>query len=141
MIFRFVVQHLKWLVRVPLAPQLFDSFLLMVTAVFARERFRAIEAFEARALKLAGVSPCRHRFGGAGFVYAGREVAHLHGNGLLDVHLTAARSGAAVRSGRALPHHVLGHSSWVSFWVSARADVDSGIALLEEAMLLSRGSV
>ena len=30
--FRFVVRHLRWLARVPLAPQLFDALLLAWTA-------------------------------------------------------------------------------------------------------------
>ena len=46
MIFRFVVRRLRWLGRVPLLPQLFYAWLLLVTAVTDRPKLRAIEMLE-----------------------------------------------------------------------------------------------
>src|SRR5678815_1687201 len=90
--FRFVVRHLHWLTRVPLAPQFFDALLLAWTALFHRETLRAIEQLEVAALRLPDVERSSHRFGGLGFARNGREFAHVHGNGLLDVKLTSARA-------------------------------------------------
>lgn len=130
MIFEFIVRRLRWLARVPLAPQMFDALLLAWTALFHRERIAAMEAIEAYALGLPGVQPCPHRFGGTGFARAGREFAHLHGNGLLDVHLTRERAQTIVAAGGACPHHVFGPSAWVSFWVRAKSDVPDALRLL-----------
>ena len=132
MIFEFVVRRLRWLAKVPLAPHLFDTLLLTWTAVFHRDRFAALEALEVRALEFPGVRPCRHRFGGIGFLRGDREFAHLHGNGLLDVHLTRQRADLLVAAGRARPHHVFGPSAWISFWVRSGADLPNAVELLRE---------
>jgi hypothetical protein len=132
--FRFVVRHLHWLARVPLAPQLFDALLLAWTAAFRRETLRAIERLEAAALRLPDVERSSHRFGGLGFVRNGCEFAHVHGNGLLDVKLTSARAAELVSLRRAEPHHVFGPSAWISFWLRTPADCDPALALLVEAL-------
>ena len=46
MIFEFIVRRLRWLRRVPLAPQILDALLLVWTALFHREQFAALEAVE-----------------------------------------------------------------------------------------------
>ena len=131
---RFVVRHFRWLARVPLAPQLFDAFLLTWTALFHRETLRAIEALEASALAISGVSTAPHRFGGLGFVRKGREFAHIHGSGLLDVKLTRERAAKIVAAGRARPHHVFGPSAWISFQLRTRADCEAATAFLRAGM-------
>jgi len=127
---RFVVRYFRWLAHVPLAPELFDAFLLTWTAVFHPQTLRAIEALEAAALRLPGVSPARHRFGGLGFRRDGREFAHVHGNGLLDVRLTRERAAEIVAAGRAEPHHVFGPSAWISFQIRTMDDCGAALALL-----------
>src|SRR5262245_60022444 len=123
--FRYVVRHLRWLACVPFAPQFFDALLLSWTAVFHRETLRAIEHLETAALRLPGVERTSHRFGGLAFVREGREFAHVHGNGLLDVKLTPTRATEVVALGRAEPHHVFGPSAWISFWLRTRADCEA----------------
>ena len=135
--FRFVVHRLRWLARIPLAPQLFDAFLLAWTALFHRERLRAIEALQNSALRLSGVKGTTHRFGGFGFVRNGCEFAHIHGNGLLDVKLTRERASELIAAGLAEPHHVFGLSAWISFWLRSRDDCAPALLLLNEASLLA----
>ena len=130
MIFEFIVRRLRWLARVPLAPQVLDALLLAWTAVFHPEQLAALEALEVRALQLPGVRPCPHRFGGIGFARGGCEFAHLHGNGLLDVRLTRKCAESLVSAGLAHPHHVFGPSAWVSFWVRSEADLPNALMLL-----------
>ena len=93
-----------------------------------------MEALESGVLQLSGVATCLHRFGGMGFSYDGKEFAHLHGNGLLDVHLTKDRAAALVAAGRAEPHHVFGHSAWISFWMHSQEDVSAALTLIEEGV-------
>ena len=79
-------------------------------------------------------SPSRHRFGGFGFVRDGREFAHVHGNGLLDVKLTRERATQIVTAGRAEAHHVFGPSAWISFQLRTREDCEAALTLLNVAM-------
>ena len=139
MIFEFIVRRLRWLARVPLAPQVFDALLLVWTALLHREQLAAMEALEVRALQLPGVRPCRHRFGGIGFARDRFEFAHLHGNGLLDVRLTRECAEGMVVGGLAHPHHVFGPSAWVSFWVRSEADLPNALNLLRAGQRLSEG--
>jgi len=127
---RFVVRYFRWLAHIPLATQLFDALLLAGTAVFYPQTLRAIEALEAAALRLPGVSRVRHKYGGLGFARAGREFAHVHGNGLLDVKLTRERAAEIVAAGRAEPHHVFGPSAWISFQIRTVEDCEAALALL-----------
>jgi hypothetical protein len=133
MIFNFVVRRLRWLARIPGAPHLFEAYLMTWTVLFHRSRLAAIERIEEQILRDPGVRLCVHRFGGTGFVLGDREVAHLHGNGLLDVELGRDQADAVVQAGLAQPHHVLGHSAWVSFWVRTDDSVATALHLLRLA--------
>lgn len=132
--FRFVVRHSRWLARIPGAPQFLDAALLVWTALFHRERLAAIEAVEAAARTLSGVSLHPHRFGGTGFVAGETECAHLHGNGLLDCRFPLAQARELVRHRCAQPHHVFPRSGWVSFWIRSEQDVPDATALLQLAL-------
>ena len=132
-IFEFVVRRLRWLACVPLCPQWFDAMLLAWTGLFSRDRLKAMEAVVDHALQWPHVEPGWHRYGGMGFRRAGSEFAHLHGNGLLDVHLTVRDAAVAVAAGWARPHHVFGPSAWVSFWIRDAKDVPAAVRLLQLA--------
>jgi hypothetical protein len=133
MIFGFVVRRLHWMARVPGAPHLFEAFLLAWTAVFHRQRLTAMERIEREILPWPGVRLGVHRFGGTGFLRAGREFAHLHGNGLLDVHLPGQDAEGVVTAGLAQPHHLFGRSAWVSFWIQTEQCVPRALHLLRLA--------
>ncbi|MDB6173372.1 MAG: hypothetical protein JWL59_2683 [Chthoniobacteraceae bacterium] len=132
-LFNLVVRHAHWLARVPLLPQFFDAVLLTWTALWDRERLRAMELIEEAALEIPRVALCIHRFGGTGFAINGREFAHIHGNGLLDVFTGKTIARKLVAQGLAIPHHVFGDSAWASYWVRSAADVPDAIALLQTA--------
>lgn len=135
--FRFVVRHLRWLARVPLFPQIFDTALLVWTSLAHPSRLAAMEEIEKEALTLPGVRLRVHRLGGMEFARGGRELGHLHGNGLLDLFVGRAWRDALVAAGRAEPHHVFAQSGWISFWVRDRADTASALCLVEIAAELS----
>ena len=131
--FLWVVRHLRWLARVPLLPQLFDALLLGWTALFRRERVHAMDALEAGALALPGVTLHVHRLGGIEFHRAGRELGHVHGHGLLDVRLPRAEASELLAAQRVRPHHVMPRSGWVSFLLESEADVPFAVELLRRA--------
>ena len=133
MIFRFVVRRLRWLARIPLLPQLFDALLLVITAVTAPKKLRAIEVLEERACRMFGAQRQVHRFGGVGFFVSGAELGHVHGNGLVDAFIGRANRDRMLAEGKAQPHHVFPASAWVSSWMNDEADVDRVLALLRLA--------
>ena len=130
MIFRFVVWHLRWLARVPLLPQIFDALLLIVTILTRAQKFRAMEALEIRAGEALGATAGGHRFGGTAFIVGGREIAHVHGNGLFDALLPQAMRDKVIARGLAEPHHVFPASGWVSLWMRKEQDADAAMELL-----------
>jgi hypothetical protein len=132
--FGFVVRRMRWLGRVPGVPQVFDGMLLGWTALRHPRRLRVMEQVEAAALKLPGVRLSVHRLGGTGFSVEGRELGHLHGNGLLDVFTGQNAAAELVAAGRAEWHHVFGKSAWVSYWVRSEGDVAGATLLLEHAL-------
>jgi hypothetical protein len=131
--FRLVVRHLHWLARLPGFPQFFDAMLLAWSVLFHRRRLAAMEALEAAVLEFPGMELRIHRFGGVEFAIAGRELGHMHGNGLLDVHVGWKSAHNLIHTRRAEPHHVLGESAWVSFWIQSVEDVPEAVELLRIA--------
>ncbi len=134
MVFHWVVRHVRWLARVSGFAHLFDAWLLGWSCVFHRQRISAMEALEAVAKQTPGLQLGVHRFGGTAFVVAGREVGHIHGNGLLDVRLGIARAAEYIAAGRAIPHHVFPSSGWVSFQIESAQDAAPALKILHEAI-------
>jgi hypothetical protein len=132
--FRWIVRHLRWLARIPGVPHFFDTILFLGTAVFHPRRRAAMEVLEAEILRRLPCHLATHRLGGSAYRIEGREIAHLHGNGLLDVHLDRARAAAFIAAQRAEPHHALGPSAWVSYWLESPDDVPGALALIEAAV-------
>lgn len=139
MIFAFVVRRLRWLARVPLFPQIFDTILLIGTALFNWRALGLRESLEREACRSLGVELGVHRFGGVDFKLGGQELAHLHGNGLFDAFVGMSARENIVRSGMALPHHVFPRSGWVSFWIKTEADLPKALALMRAAQRYRTG--
>src|ERR1041385_5351355 len=62
-IFSFAVRRLKWLARIPGAPQIFGAMLLAATGVFYPARLRAISASESAVRGWSGMRVGVHRLG------------------------------------------------------------------------------
>lgn len=102
----------------------------------------------AEVLSWEGVTEHEHRFGGREFRLGRRELGHLHGVRLADLPFRKVVRDMLVETGRALPHHVLPESGWVSRPIADEEDVVEVIELfrlayerakLAEAVRLSRG--
>jgi hypothetical protein len=139
-IFAFVVRHLRWLAKVPGAPQVCDAALLFATVLLHPRRLRAISAVEKNAQQLPGVTVGPHRFGGIGFFLNGKESSHIHGNGLLDCFVGRANRDRLVRTANAQVHHVFPRSGWISFFVKGPADVEHAVELIQIACAYRGGA-
>ena len=80
-------------------------------------------------LNWAGVTAASHRFGGVEFKLGKRELGHLHGDRLADLPFPRRLRDELVQSGRAVPHHVLPDTGWVSFWIESEDDVPRAVEL------------
>jgi hypothetical protein len=108
------------------------------TAVFDQRRLRAIDLFLASAEANSELRHSVHRFGGTGFRCGAQEIAHVHGNGLLDAQVGRMHADALIREGAVEPHHVFGPSAWVSFWIRSEAGVATALDVLEFAREYTR---
>lgn len=132
--FTFVVRNFRWLARVPGAPQIFDAALLISTALFCPSRLRAISAVEKEAQRLPDVNLGLHRYGGIGFFFRGKEMSHIHGNGLLDCFVGRTNRDLLLQErGSVRAHHVFPRSGWISFFVKDRDDVERALELIQVA--------
>lgn len=77
----------------------------------------------------AGVTVEPHRFGGIEFRLGRRELGHLHGDRLADLPFTRKLRDMLVETGRALPHHVLPDTGWVSKPITGDEDADEVVEL------------
>ena len=78
-----------------------------------------------------GVTTHAHRFGGVEFRFGKRELGHLHGDPprLADLPFKRNVRDMLVETGRALPHHVMRDSGWVSKPISTAHDATEAIEL------------
>ncbi len=77
-----------------------------------------------------GVEISPHRFGGVEYRVGRREIGHLHPNGTLDLPFPMRIRRELVAAGRAVAHHMLPNTGWVTFRIRTEHDVPSALALL-----------
>ena len=93
------------------------------------------ELIRAAAVSWPGVTARPHRFGGLEYVLSERrEIGHVHGNSLVDIPLPRRLRDGAIAAGRAVPHHIMPDSGWVSIYLRAPGDVEAGIKLLRGSL-------
>jgi hypothetical protein len=84
-------------------------------------------------LRWPGVTEAPHRFGGVEFRLGKRELGHLHGDYLADLPFPVRVREELVWEGKAMPHHILPQSGWVSYPIRDEAAVPGAIALFRLA--------
>ena len=136
----FLARYFGFLRGVPLLPNAFDLLLWTWTTLFSPDRRRAMEALWCEVEGWDAVTGHAHRFGGREWRVGGREIGHLHGNGVLDVRLTRNVARERIAAGAACEHHVFPGTGWTSLPISGMADLDKAEALLRRAFEL-RGKV
>ena len=94
-----------------------------------QEAIEVRERIEAEVGGWEGVTAHPHRFGGVEFRYGRVELGHLHGGYLADLPMPKRVRDELVAEGRALPHHVLPDSGWVSRRIEAPDDADAVVEL------------
>jgi hypothetical protein len=83
-------------------------------------------------LSWPGVTVHPHRFGGIEFLFEGKEIGHLHGDYLVDLHLPKSNRDELIAGGRAEKHHMYPESGWVSVYLRSEADVHNAVEILRD---------
>lgn len=78
-----------------------------------------------------GITTLPGRFGSVTYELAGREVGHVHGNSHADLPLPKPIRNELVESGKALPHHVLPQSGWVTVPLSGEGAVENALGIFK----------
>jgi hypothetical protein len=127
----FLARYFAWVPRVfPWAPTIFDGILMLFALLFTPRRFIVQERLWNQILDLAGVSETSHRYGGREAVFQGRELCHIHGNGVLDFILPKGVDVPDALLPNIHPHHVYPNSRWRTILVSKSIDNAAVITLL-----------
>jgi hypothetical protein len=84
---------------------------------------------EREVLSWPNVTAHPHRFGGVEFQVNQHEIGHLHGDRLADLPFPVRVRRELVADGRALPHHILPDTGWVSYYLRSVDDLAGAIAL------------
>ncbi|MFC6991707.1 luciferase family protein [Haladaptatus sp. GCM10025707] len=77
-----------------------------------------------------GVTAESHRFGGVEFQLAGREIGHIHRNGMTDIPYPKRLRDALVEARLTGPHHLFPDAGWTTFYVTDAAGADRAVWLL-----------
>lgn len=80
------------------------------------------EKVETELMSWPGVTLQPHRFGGTEFQVNGREMGHMHGGRFADLPFPMSIRNELIRDGKALPHHVLPNSGWITFLINKEED-------------------
>jgi len=133
--FRFIVKYFGFLKVVPLLPHLFDTQLRLWALVSGSEIPQCLDDIEAEVLTWPGTTRTTHKYGGMQFNYKGKELGHIHSNGLLDMLFTRKIKEQLIKDGRVSDHHTFIKSGWISFYIRNNEDAVYAQYLLKTACL------
>ena len=127
----FLARYFAWVQRVfPWAPAIFDAMLMLWALTVTPRRFMVQERLWNQVLDLTEVSETSHRYGGREAVFQGRELCHIHGNGVLDFILPKGVDVPDALNTHIHPHHVYPNSRWRTIVVDRTLDTFAAISLL-----------
>jgi hypothetical protein len=131
--FAFIVKRLGFIKYIPFVAAAFDGMLRVHLLVTNRALMHTLDAVEKEVMSWKGVNIIVHKYGGTQFNIGRKEIGHIHGNGLMDVHFTKKQKQALLREGKAVEHHVLKGSGWISYYIRSEDDRQGAIGLLRMA--------
>ncbi len=96
---------------------------------------QSIERLIALLCQWEGVDCCPHRYGGTAMSLGMSEIARVHENGVLDIHLNEMLAGLLIRANKATPHSLYPESGWVNFHIHCESNLPNALWLLRVAYL------
>ncbi|WP_235032868.1 MULTISPECIES: luciferase domain-containing protein [Sphingobacterium] len=92
-----------------------------------------IDDLEENVERMPGTTVGIHKYGGTAFNYSGKEFAHVHSNGLVDILLNKELKKSLMMDGKIKDHHLFKNSGWISFYLYNKQDVAYACYLLQKA--------
>ncbi|NCD68837.1 hypothetical protein GSY63_05665 [Mucilaginibacter sp. R11] len=127
---------------VPGLALVFDNWLKIHTLLTRPDLLDWLDAIETEADKWENVTISTHKYGGTQFNYGGKEIGHIHSNGLLDMLLSRSIKQQLMQQGRIQDHHSFKNTGWISFYIHTKRDAGYALHLLQIGHeRLSKGSV
>lgn len=134
--FSFVVKYLGFLKQVPLMGLLFDCYLKLWMLFTKPELLSWLEEIEAEVITWPGTVSDLHKYGGIQFNYNGKELGHIHSNGITDILFNRKVKQELLNEKRVTDHHVFKNSGWISFRIRTSADKTYVLKLLNMAYMM-----
>jgi len=131
--FDLVVKYAAPLKHVPPLPHVFDALLKIWSLLSNRNLLDYLDELEREVLLWKGTSIVIHKYGGTQFNYHGKELGHIHGNGLLDVLFNRKVKAELIQKYTLNEHHIFKDSGWISFKIKNPEDKQIAIELLRLA--------
>jgi hypothetical protein len=138
MLFLFIVKRLKFLRNVPFLPDIFDNLLKLYCFFSRKEILDLMDDIGEILIRWPDIKVSKHKYGGMQFNYKTRELGHIHGNGLIDIHLDKITAGELIAGGKALQHHTIKNAGWISYNLKTSNDLVHAISLFKTAYDLRR---
>ena len=136
--FAFIVKRLGFMKHIPFAAAGIDGLLRLHTVIWHPKVSDYLDEVEQSVLAWEGAWLGYHKYGGIQFNVGKKEIGHVHGNGLLDIHFTKSKKAQLLSEGRVEEHHVLENTGWISLYIRSDADKENAISLLHESYLQKR---
>ena len=127
--------------HIPFLPMLIDEQMKLWTFLFRPKRFLKMQELRRMVTEKLRLETGFHHFGGLEFRYQGKEIAHMHSNGLLDILFPRKLSSFLIEKGVTGIHHVYPDSGWTSLMIRGTTDIESCFALMQYKLLLHTGEI
>ncbi|MES2063037.1 MAG: luciferase family protein [Bacteroidota bacterium] len=135
--FVFIIRYFGFLKFVPGLALLFDAQLKLWTLIANPNLLDWIDDIEKEVLTWPGTTVTNHKYGGLQFNYHGKELGHIHSNGLLDMLLSRKIKQQLMQQDRRVQdHHSFKNSGWISVYLKYHDDKHLAIELFEHACKL-----
>nr|WP_231876029.1 luciferase family protein [Mucilaginibacter sp. L294] len=132
--FVFIIRYFGFLKFIPGLALLFDAQLKLWTLIVNPNLLDWIDDIEHEVLTWPGTTVTTHKYGGLQFNYNGKELGHIHSNGLLDMLLNRKIKQQLMQQDRRVQdHHSFKNSGWISVYMKHHDDKQLALALLERA--------
>lgn len=128
--FLFVIRYFGFLKLIPGLAILFDGWLKLWTFITHPDKLDWIDEIEAEVLTWNGTKATIHKYGGLQLNFSGKEIGHIHSNGLLDMLLSRKLKEQLMQDIRVKDHHTFKNTGWISFFIHTKQDAAYALELL-----------
>lgn len=129
--FLFTIKYLGFLKFIPGLAFAFDCWLKIWTLFTNPLILDMMDDIEAEVLKWKDTNAGFHKYGGLQLNHKGKEIGHIHSNGLLDMLLTRSVKRQLIEEGLIRDHHSFKNTGWISFYMESINDKEYALKLLK----------